>query len=83
MHGHCRRMFTVTNNAKLRSFQRRIIMDAVVLNKFLYRLKIKTSASCRFCKEQVENKVHILWECEIIQVFTDKLITLIRELCPM
>ena len=62
-----RALYMITNQAKLRSFQYRLLHRAVVLNDRLFRWKIVESNVCTFCKKHKENIYHFFWECEIAQ----------------
>ena len=53
----------VTNVSKLRSFQYRLIHNAIVTNKNLYQWKIKSSPMCTFCDESEENMLHLFLNC--------------------
>ena len=58
-------VFRVTNQAKLRSFQYRLLHRAIILNDKLKMWKIFDSDLCSFCKEHPENLIHFFWECDI------------------
>ena len=57
----------VTTNAKLRSFQYRLLHSAIILNDKLFRWKIKSSNNCTFCNSDKETISHFLWECKYAQ----------------
>ena len=54
----------VTNNAKLRSFQYRLLNSTIILNKELFRWNVKKTNKCTFCLSQVETINHFFYECE-------------------
>ena len=45
----------ITNYVKLRSFQYRMLCNAIVTNKLLYKWKIIESENCTFCKKRARN----------------------------
>ena len=57
----------ITNHNKLRSFQFRLLHDAVVTNENLYYWKILSSPECQHCKDQKETIMHMLYYCPKIQ----------------
>ena len=59
-------MYKVTNINKLRSFQYRLMLDAIVNNCNLFNWKIRDDSLCSFCKIAQETTVHMLVECEKI-----------------
>ena len=64
-------VYTITNNAKLRSFQFRILHSAIVLNRHLYRWRIKKSPNCSIC-ETKETMIHLFWECpQTVKLWAD------------
>ena len=66
-----------TNHSKLRSFQYRLLNDAIVTNVLLERWKVLSSDECSFCHKTAETITHLLWECEKVQSLWYK----IREFC--
>jgi hypothetical protein len=42
-------------------------------NTFLYKIKIKQDPLCSFCKKENENMIHLLWECENVQILLEAL----------
>ena len=59
-------IYSITNNAKLRSFQYRVLNCALVLNTHLFKWKMKKSDKCEFCTEK-QTLCHLMWECEKTQ----------------
>ncbi len=57
----------ITLCSKLRSFQYRLLNNAILTNYRLYRMKEVPSENCIFCGTHVETVVHILWECQVAQ----------------
>ena len=57
-------IYNVTNVAKYRSFQYRLMMRAVVTNAHLYRWKIKNDNLCTFCSKEKETYTHLFVMCE-------------------
>ena len=57
----------ITNYVKLRSFQYRLLCNAVITNKHLYRYKIKENDLCSFCTESTETVMHLLYTCKYVK----------------
>ena len=62
------RIYKVTNNSKLRSFQFRLLHNAIVFNNKLKISKIKESEYCSNCQLGVEDALHFFVECEHAQI---------------
>ena len=60
-------LYLITNNSKLRSFQFRILHSAIILNKHLFKWKLKKSDKCTFCDEQKEDAMHCFVTCKYVQ----------------
>ena len=73
-------IWRITNNAKLRSFQFRILHSAVTLNSHLYRWRIKASPNCDYC-DQKETIIHFLWECHNAKKIWSWFKKFCQELC--
>ena len=56
-----------TNYTKLRSFQFRLLHQALVFNKELFYWKMSNSKLCSNCNKEIENVFHFYWECEFAQ----------------
>ena len=50
-------IYKMTNNAKLRSFQYRVLHSAIITNRHLFKWGIKASNDCTFCKKGKRNHV--------------------------
>ncbi len=57
----------ITLCTKLRSFQYRLLNNAILTNKRLFKMKEVPTEYCTFCNMQVETVVHVLWECTTAQ----------------
>ena len=57
----------ITLCTKLRSFQYRLLNNAVLTNKRLFKMKEVDTEYCTFCNMHVETVVHVLWECTTAQ----------------
>ena len=60
-------IYVVTNHSKLRSFQYRLLNDAIITNRNLKMWGILSSDKCTFCDIETETIVHLMFDCEIIQ----------------
>jgi hypothetical protein len=61
--------FTVTTEAKLISFQFKILRRIIVTNKYLNLCKIKSTDKCSFCGSQTETIEHLFWQCQKVHTF--------------
>ena len=68
-----RRIYTVTNFVKLRSFQFRVMHNALVLNTHLYRWGLRSDNQCSFCGSEKETLTHLLYLCEVVQALWKKI----------
>ena len=62
-----RNIYLVSNIAKYRSFQYRLLHRALVLNTHLYVWKMRENDLCTFCGKSRETLLHLFTQCEIIQ----------------
>ena len=60
-------LYRITNQAKLRSFQYRLLHRAVLLNSKLKTWKIIQSEMCTQCNDKPETYYHFFWECKMTQ----------------
>ena len=60
-------MYKTTNVPKLRSFQYRLLMNAIVTNKNLKLWKIKDTDLCSFCCREVETELHLFCGCDMVK----------------
>lgn len=61
-------IWLITNTSKLRSFQYKILMHAIVTNVTLYKWKIPgVSKMCTFCQAEPETDIHLFCECTFVQ----------------
>lgn len=58
----------ITNDAKLRSYQFKLLMHAVVTNIQLQKWKIIQSDRCTFCNEYAKSLKHLFWECDKVKI---------------
>ena len=61
------RIRATTNYVKLRSFQYRMLCNAIITNVHLAKWKIISSELCCFCDEAPETMLHLFYECNIIK----------------
>ena len=60
-------IYTYTMSTKLRDFQYRLLLNAIVTSKDLYRWRIKDNNQCYFCEVQTETITHLLFNCERVR----------------
>ena len=65
--------FTVTKDSKLQWLQYRINHHILTTNKYLYKVGLTDSSQCSFCKSHTETILHILWECDKVQILLNNL----------
>ena len=64
---YCQDIYVVTNIVKLRSFQYRLLMCAVITNVHLFHWKIKETNLCSFCNKAKEMPIHLFIMCDRVQ----------------
>lgn len=74
-----KKLWLTTNYSKLRSFQYKLFMHAIVTNVQLKLWNIIESEMCTFCKVQPEDIVHLFCECTYVK----NLISQVKEWCDM
>ncbi len=57
----------ITLCTKLRSFQFRLLNNAILTNKRLFKMKEVNTEYCTFCNIEVETVLHVLFECNTAQ----------------
>ena len=77
-------LYKCTNNAKLRSFQYRLLHSAVITNVQLKKWKIKQSSNCSLCNSVEETIIHLMFQCPVVLAIwrgyvTDKLRSITDE----
>ena len=60
-------IFSITNMAKYRSFQYRLLQRSLVTNIQLHQWQIISSNLCSFCNLMKETVVHLLTQCDIVK----------------
>ena len=76
-------VYTITNIAKFRSFQIRLIYHAIITNKNLMYFKTKETDLCTFCNNHSETVYHLFIKCVVVKEFWYQLsqkILLLRNL---
>ena len=74
-----KKIYSVTNVPKLRSFQFRIMQRSIVTNVLLYKWGLKDSPECAFCECEEETTIHLFARCLRVQVIWQKLADLCEE----
>ena len=62
-------IYRITNIAKFRSFQYRLLQRGLVTNVNLYNWNIMPHPNCYYCNEEVETIIHLLIECNVVKTF--------------
>ena len=71
--------FTDTIETKIREFQYKVLNNIVFTNEKLFRLKMKDSPSCTFCKREVESFEHLFFYCDVTKTFWEALCSWLGE----
>ena len=66
-------IYKITKNTKLRSFQFRLLHNALVFNVRLFKAGVVRSYKCTFCGIEKENCKHFFLECHITRHFWSRL----------
>ena len=61
------RTYRLTQCTKLRSFQYRLLNNALTTNVNLQQWRIQSNSDCTFCKDHVETVLHLLVECVMVK----------------
>ena len=72
-------VYKVTNVAKYRSFQYRLLQRAIVTNVQLCSWHILSSSLCSFCHQDEETVIHLLYNCPIVQELWGNIISFIKQ----
>ena len=62
-----RKVFSLTNIPKFRSFQYRLLQRSIITNTLLFKWKLCDTELCSFCQEERETVLHMLCECKIVK----------------
>ena len=68
-------------DSTLQWFQTRLIHRILPTNKYLKICKIKDTDLCTFSCGEVETLEHLFWECNIVNLFWNGLVTTLKENC--
>ena len=78
---HFKRLYSITNHSKLRSFQYLLMQNGIVINKRLRQYKIKGD-SCTFCDSEVETVMHLFCKCRYTKNFYEEAVKEINDMIP-
>ena len=62
----CRRINSITNVTKLRSFQYRLLHRAIILNANLYHWRMRDDNLCTWCEQAKEDALHFFCMCPVV-----------------
>ena len=68
-----------TISTKLRSFQTKLLLNAVLLNPRLCVMGIKESDMCEFCKQERESLTHLFVNCRKVKPLWETVKTWIKK----
>ena len=71
--------FLCTKETKLRIFQFKLLHRRIATNSFLYKIEVKDTDKCFFCKSETECLIHLFWDYTIVNEFGNKIRSLIQE----
>ena len=63
----------ITNHTKLRSFQFRLLHNAIITNEHLKHYGITETNLCSFCNREKETIVHLLFDCNEVKEIWEKI----------
>ena len=72
-------IYKVTNIAKYRSFQYRLLQQGLVTNIHLKKWGIKQSDQCSFCNNDKEGILHLIYYCPVVQELWAQMVQWIKE----
>ena len=72
-------IYRFSNYTKLRSFQFRLLHNALIFNTTLYYWKMSDTKLCTNCNKEPENVLHFYWECEWVQELWAEVKNLIEQ----
>ena len=75
-------VYKLTNVSKLRSFQYRVLQRGLITNIQLYKWQVVSSNMCTFCSKEKETVSHLLYECDSVKEFWDKVCELVHTRYP-
>ena len=64
-----KRIFKATLDTKIRTFQFKFIHRRIATNAFLFRIGIKSSSICNFCRKEDQNLIHLFFKCLVVRTF--------------
>ena len=73
--------YSITKDTQLRWFQSRLLHRLLPTRRFLHKCKIVNSPLCTFCHQEDETINHLLWHCDVVQVFWGQLLSLLQSRC--
>ena len=72
-------IFKITNIAKYRSFQYRLLQRGLVTNVQLEKWGVISTNLCYFCNKEKETILHLMYACEHVQLLWDNLAEYVFE----
>ena len=71
--------FKVTKSTYLIEFQFKLLHKKLPTNSFLYKINIKDTENCSFCKTQKEEIIHLFWNCEHVTLLWNSIETMLKQ----
>ena len=72
-------IYKITNIAKYRSFQYRLLQRALVTNIQMYKWGMIDSDLCTFCHAERESLSHLMYQCTIVQQLWTELLDFVQD----
>ena len=72
-------IYRITNVAKLRTFQYKLLQRAIITNTTLYQWKMVESKNCSLCNQEEETVIHLFIECNQVQQLWKQLQTYLQD----
>lgn len=63
---------TLPISTKTREFQYKFLQDILVNSYWLFKWKLKESSLCDICKRDIDNTIHVFWDCNYTKNFWEQ-----------
>lgn len=74
--------YKTTRETELQSFAFKLAYRLVPCNKYLQKIRIKSTDICSFCTE-IDTISHVLYKCRLTRAFWDRLSSLCESYCSL
>ena len=74
-------IYSLTNIAKLRSFQYNILHQTLVLNEYVFQRRRRNTNLCTFCDVHTDTLSHFFWECQLVPTYWQDILEILPKVC--